>query len=418
MALVGDVILGFREQATDLPQGQSPPYINSISPIPSSAGGFGPATVYLVATTIGPWGETIATVESSIVLTGTLSTILVNLNIFPNSTAVRIYYSINVSGSEELYEEFPVTTQAGVQTVSVNVLNVGLNGVPPSRVTAYNPDTDGPAIGAYAAYRWLNQALTWAASKNKGGLPSFGAVNTVVGQPLYIIPGYWKKIDTAWYDGYPLYPARKNDVFRKSPVPGTGAALIVHEATDRLIVEAWPQPGRTSAQTTLTSALTAVSTSAPIASSGGWVLGFGKAMIDQEMVEYSSVSSNTLTNLTRGLAGTTAVAHNSGAPVLELNLEISGMRLPTSYKVGAALSTLQTPPGWENVLMRYMLYCFRSAEQDDAGATRYLKEATDMINDLSANRIILGPRQVSISAGRGAETYPGLGGVFGGVIVP
>ena len=40
-----------------------------------------------------------------------------------------------------------------------------------------------------------------------------------------------------------------------------------------------------------------------------------------------------------------------------------------------------------------------------------------MINELSANRIILGPRQVSISAGRGAETYPGMGGVFGGVIV-
>lgn len=452
MALVGDVILSFREQATDLPQAYPPPYIISITQLQIPQGKLpSNQTVYLVITAIGTWGETVASQETTVFVNSPNNALLIQIVTFPNTVALRVYYTINAKGNELLYEEFPAFFTPGVQTNSVVVVNVGVNGFPPNRSTAYNPDSDGFAVGAYAAYRWLNQALTWGASKNKGGIPAFGAVGTVTGQPLYVMPGWWKKINNAWYDGYPLYLARHNDVFRRNPVTGFAGAFIVHEASERLIAEVWPQPSRTSCQTALAAPMTAFDTVAQIENSAGWVLGFGKVRIDDEIMEYSTLgpgqgfgalawsemtqtwadmgtstwadlagggSGASLTGLTRGLAGTKTVAHAAGAPVTELNLEISGFRLPSSYSVGSALSTLLAPPGWENPLAAYMLYKFRSAEQDDNGAMRFLKEATEMLADLSANRIIAGPRQVQANAGRGAETMAGLGSPFGGVIVP
>jgi hypothetical protein len=65
-----------------------------------------------------------------------------------------------------------------------------------------------------------------------------------------------------------------------------------------------------------------------------------------------------------------------------------------------------------------MLYRFRSAEQDDAAAKRYLQEATQKMSDLSANRIIAGPRQITPYGGQGPEIAAGLGSPFGGVIIP
>lgn len=453
--LVGDVIMSFREQATDLPQAYPAPYIVSVTQLQVPDGGLGPSTVYLVVTTIGPWGETVGNAETVVQMTAPNNALLVKVVTFPNSVAIRVYYSINVPGNEVTYEEFPVFMTTGVTDVSVLVVNNGLNGFPPNRSTAYNPDSDGFAVGAYAAYRWLNQALTWAASKNKGGIPAFGAVGTVSRQPLYTMPGWWKKINNAWYDGFPLYLARHNDVFRRGPVPGTVGAFLVHEATERLIAECWPQPSRTSCQTLLAAPMSVYSDTAELENSNGWVLGFGKVQIDDEIMEYSALAAGSisgsgpptwldmtqtwaqmgttrwidltgnvsqsgasLVGLTRGLAGTKTVAHAVGAPVTELNLEISGFRLPSSYSVGSALSTLLAPPGWENPLAAYMLYKFRSAEQDDNGAMRFLKEATEMLADLSANRIIAGPRQIQANAGRGAETMAGLGSPFGGVIVP
>jgi hypothetical protein len=420
MALVGDVILSFREQATDLPQAYPPPSVGSVTPLSIPNASFPPGQpINFVVSTIGTWGETVASNESLITLTAPNNALFLSVNTFPNSTALRVYYSVGGggSGAELMYEEYAVPVTAGVQSVPIVVVNQGVNGFPPNRSTAYNPDADGMAVGAYAAYRWLNQALTWGAAKNNG-IPAAGAFGTVSGQPLYILPGWWRKITNAWYDGYPLYLGRRNDAFRRGNVPGVVGTLLMHEATDRMIVELWPQPSRTSCQTTLVAPINAVSDSAQIANSAGWVLGFGKARIGSEIVEYQQQNGNVLQGLTRGLVGSTATSHDIGEAVVELNLEFSGSRMPSGYSVGAALSTLLCPPGWENPLQSYMLYKFRSAEQDDNGAMRFLKEATDMIGDLRAGRIIAGPRQIQANAGRGAETMAGLGSPFGGVIVP
>jgi hypothetical protein len=411
MALVGDVILSARELMTDLPSALGAPAVSSISG--TTGGGFNLlSTLYIVVTQLNAWGESVASTEQSVTLTGSQDAVALTIDTAQGAAFVRVYYGLN-TGQENAYEQFPAT---GLVT-NCTIVNTELAGSVPTRSSAYLPDTDGQAVSAYAAYRWFNQALAWAAAKNRGGLPDFGAVGTTNGQPIYVLPGYWKKIDNAWYDGYPLALLSKNNVFRRQPVPGYSGALIVYQATDRLIVEAWPQPNRTSGQSTLASPMNANSVTASLTSSAGIVLGFGLFQIGAEIVEFASVSGNNLIGLTRGMCGTTPAIHQPGEATTELNLMISGFRVPSTYSVGQAASTLYLPPGWDEALVSYMLYRFRSAEQDDKSAQRYLQEATQKMSDLSANRIIAGPRQIQPYGSQGPEVAVGLGSPFGGVII-
>lgn len=413
MATVGDIIMGFRELATDLPSTLAPPSSFALTPTIGS-NPLADAVYYFVFTLVNQWGETIASSESSATTTGGNQNIVITQGTGPAITSglsVRAYVS-TLQGQEAGYfaiTSFPFTYDSTVTPISQPV---------PSRNTAYLPDSDGQALGAYAAYRWLNAGLHAAASFAGGGIPDFGAVGTASGNPLYQLPGYWKKLDTAWYDGYPLYLARKNDVFRKSPVPGTVGALLVYQASDRLIVECWPQPSRTSGQTTLASPISASATSATLTSAASFALGFGLVQIGTEIMEYSSISGNTLGALTRGMSGTVPTAQLAGASVTELNLMVSGYRVPSSYAVGSSGSNLTLPPGWVDALKDYMLHRFREAEQDGAEASRLLKQFNEKMQTLRTNKIIAGPRQIQANAGRGAETMVGLGSPFGGIIVP
>lgn len=412
MPLVGEVIIDARSLMTDLPQAMQTPSIVSASAYNDPSGTIVAGTYYLVVTNQNSFGETAPSQEVPVTVGGGNNAINLIFNAAAGHNSVAKVYIGFAAGNEVGY----VTTGIG----NVNILNVTTitAAAPPSRSSAYLPDTDGQAVSAYAIYRWLNEALTWAASKNRGGLPDFGAAGTVNGQPNYVMPGWWKKIDTAWFDGYPLGLLNKSSVFRRQPVPGFSGCLIVFQATDRLMVEAWPQPNRTSNQTTLSSGIGATDTTASLTSTTNQLLGFGMYQIDSEIVNYASLNGNQLTGLLRGMCGTVPVAHSIGAPATELNLMISGYRVPSTYSVGSSVSTLYLPPGWDSALVSYMLYLFRSAEQDDRAAQRYLNEATQKLSDLSANRIIAGPRQIQPYGSIGPEVAAGMGSVFGGVIIP
>lgn len=416
MALVGDVLISAREIMTDLPPVLTPGGITiSVDTAPAGAT-FELGTYYAVGTFLNNWGETVASQEYGPLVVGAGQTLRADFYAGPTATALRMYitYPNNPAGTEIMFTDFPIPPGAPFFMLA----RPTNNGSPPARPSAYLPDSDGGAVSAKAIYRWLNQGLTWAASKNRGGLPDFGAVGTTNGQPNYVMPGYWKKIDSAWFDGYPLGLLAKNNVFRRNPVPGYSGMLIVFQATDRLMVEAWPQPNRTSNQTTLASPMLATDTVANLTSTAGYVLGFGMTQIGAEIVNFSGINGNQLQGLTRGMCGTVPSAQNSGVAVTELNLMIAGYRVPSTYSVGQANSTFYLPPGWDEALVSYILYRFRSAEQDDAAAKRYLQEATQKMSDLGANRIIAGPRQISPYASIGPEVGAGLGTAFGGVIIP
>lgn len=420
MALVGEVILSAREAMTDLPQVAAPPVMMSVTQTFATGGNFQTGvTIWAVATAITQFGETIPSNEITANLTAG-NAFQFSIGVFPGTTAIRIYYNSgpttgpSLSGQEFVYEQFNVSPGAA----TLNVINNFTVQSPPSRNSAYLPDSDGQALSASAIYRYLNQALVWAASKNRGGLPDFGAVGTVNGQPNYVVPGYWKKIDSAWFDGYPLGLLHKNNVFRKQPVTGFSGMLVVFQATNLLMVEAWPQPNRTSGQTTLAIAMGPTDKVANFTSTAGYALGFGMTQIGNEIVNFSAIQGNGIVGLQRGMCGTVATSHVVGESVTELNLMISGFRVPATYSVGQSASTLYLPPGWDDALVSYILYRFRNAEQDEQSAMRHLKEAEAKMSDLSANRIIAGPRQISPYSAIGPEVGQGLGTAFGGVIIP
>src|SRR6266576_1362381 len=160
MAFVGDVIISARELFTDLPQSLGPPVMGS--PLTVSVGGptFPAGTYFLLATQLNAWGESLQSAEATIVVAGP-SQILIPLTCSPNATSVRIYFG-TVSGAETSYQQQTVFGGAVVITLTNSITGAQS---PPLRSTAYLPDSDGPAIGAFAVYRWLNQALAWAAAK-------------------------------------------------------------------------------------------------------------------------------------------------------------------------------------------------------------------------------------------------------------
>lgn len=413
MALVGDVLLSARELFTDLPQTLDPPSLLSLSLVAIVGPTFPAGTYFLVVTQLTPWGESLSSAEQTITL-GAPSQILVPVIASPAATAVRIYWGAT-HGSEFSYQQ--VALISNVMAIQLTNAPSGAQ-LPPQRTTAYLPDTDGPAVGAFALYRWFNQALAWAAVKNRGGLPDFGAVATISGQPNYVLPGYWKKIDSAWFDGEPLGLLSKNNVFRREPVPGFSGSLTIFQATDRLMVEAWPQPDRNGGSTTVSIAMTSTDDVVFVNGTASFELGFGLASIGSEIVNYAAVSGNHLTGLIRGMCGTIPTAHQPDEVVSELNLMIAGYRVPSTYTVGSAASTLYLPPGWDEALTSYLLYRFRKAEQDENGAKAALQEATEKLGGLSANRIIAGPRQIVPYSGIGPETAAGFGSAFGSVIIP
>lgn len=407
MPLVGDILISARELFPDLPQLLSPPAALGGAPI-SSSNSLPTGTYYIVFTQYNQWGQSLQSSEISVTVSSGQAIQITGT--FPaNITQMRAYLGLN-SGGENVYVNFTALP------LTIDATTILLSETPPTRSTAYLPDSDGGALSAAALYRWLNDGL-FAASTICDGLPDFSAVGSVSGQPIYNLTGTWKKVSNAWYDGYPLSLGRKTDVFRRNNVTGLVGTMTAYQSTNRLIVELWPQPSRTSGQTTTTATMTVGSNSVALATSN-FVLGFGLAMIGTEMVEFGSNAGGVLAQLTRGMGGTIPQAWPASTPVTELNVMVSGHRVPTGYSVGQAPSTFYLPPGWEHAMETYLISRFKKAEQQVKEAQELMQEFESAVKRLNANRIVTGPRQISASAGRGSETYPGLGSIFGGVIVP
>lgn len=79
----------------------------------------------------------------------------------------------------------------------------------------------------------------------------------------------------------------------------------------------------TNTSTTLNGNLTASATTIPLTSSTNFANANsngidGVVLIDNELINYNGISGNNLSNATRGVAGTTAAAHTSGASVAQI----------------------------------------------------------------------------------------------------
>ena len=413
--------MGLRESAVDVPTGVLPvpgaeitiSQIAIANTLPS--GSYFCKAAYRTA-----WGETTPSAEVGPITVDATHGIQITGTLPLGVTEVTLYIGLS-AGNENF-----VFSNATLPFV-VNSIAGGYGDVPSVRNTAFMPDSDGRAISAFAVYRWINDGLEDGAAVCGGGLPDVSGVSSVSGQGIYTLTGNWWRADKAWYDGYPMSIAGTDTIFRKNLVTGNYAmSFVVSHVDERVIIEAWPQPSRTSGVVNVTPALTATTTGAIATTAGAtpFVLPMGLVLLsdgtNSEIAYYSQIISPTsLTLAVRGLGGTIARSFAAGTcTATELNIFFHGLRIPPKYRLGQSAATLNTPPGWKSALDHYLLHRFKTAERDMQGAKSEYEQFKQIIQASPMNKPVGGPRQIQVGGARGIETYPGLGSFFGGVIVP
>ena len=427
-SLVGDALLALREQAADPPQALPPPSNIASTNHPNATG-----SMWFVVTQLTPWGESAPSPETVItdadffhILPTWLLTITGNCSFA--ATQINVYFSLNGPGQEDRYLPYTVPSGGiGAFSIPFTILGGGfVNGYPPSRSSAWLPDTDGTALSAAALYRWVNEGLDQITGLTDG-IRDVTGIPSTVGQAQYQLISNWRKIDSQFFDGWPIVAGNKTDIFRHNNVVGISGAGTLNQDSMIQQVEFYPQSSRTSGNGTLNGALTAAAISIPYTpGSSGWVLGFGLALLGPypadpsacEIVYYSGNTSNTLAPVTRGMGGTFATAWPSGTQVLECNLYITGMRYPTHYVRGQSANQLGLPPAWIDVLKDCLEARFRGAEQDLEGQSALLKQVEQKCNGIKGNKQVMTGRRVQAGGVSGPEVATSMGGYFGGVIIP
>jgi hypothetical protein len=419
--LVGDIVLAVREAITDNPQFLPPPDTpTTITPAAALTPVFAAGTYFFVVTLTTPWGETLPCAEGQVTLAGinnTFSLGLIAIDGFtasnPQITGVNVYVG-NAAGVEVQQYQFP---GAGLGSTVLLLSTTPVNyQTPPSRNTAYLPDSDGDAVSAGSMFRWINDALKLA-SQICGGLMDYSGLGSTSGKAQYIAPGQWKKISSCWYDGYPLAMDDAGNYFRRNSITASVLASVATSLfTDRMMLEVWPQPSRSGTVTTLAAPFNIGDTQAVLTSTAGFLLSDGFAKIGNEIVSYSGIVGNTLTGLIRALSGTVAASVAAGQPALELNLFWQGWRMyAPAFAPGSSLQSIPVPVGWETILPMYGLARMKLAEQNTADYEKlkgsYMKDLGDWFR---SNKVTTGPRQVGENSGN-LEVMPSLGG---GWVIP
>lgn len=419
--LVGDLIQAVRESVTDQPQVLPPPdNTPTVTAVQALVSVLGTGTFFAVVTYTTPWGETLPCAEFQVVIGGANNSFQVGplklggfTSTIPVITGVNVYVG-TAAGNEVIQYQFP---GAGPGSTVLLLSTTPTNYVgPPTRNSAYLPDTDGSAVNAASLFRFVNDALKLA-SQVCGGLLDYSGLSTITGSPQYIAPGMWKRIVTMWYDGYPLAPDDNGNYFRRNAITASvlssGASSTF---TNQMMIELWPQPTRTAASTTLASPLALNGTQAVLASASGFLLTNGFAKIGSEIVSYSTISGNTLNNLQRGLSGTVQAAIAAGQPVNELNLFWSGWRMYSpAFAPGNSMIVVPVPVGWETILYEYGLSRVKLAEQNVADYSKLNDSFKKQLSDwYRTNRPPVMQRQV----GEQTNTLEVAPNLAGGWVVP
>ena len=410
-SLVGDVLIQARETVPDMPPAMGPPILTTVNPA-TVLGGNLSGTYFVTLTAANQWGESITSDEMSVTVTGPNNAINIIWEGPPgNNGTIRVYFG-RASGEQDRY--ITLTNQF-TSPISISDISVAVGGPPPSRSTAWFPDSDGQFISAAAIYRWLNAAMELVA-RNTGGFQDYSAVGSTINQPLYEIPGTWNSITSIWYDGYWMKGGDPGYFWRRNSITSQVlASAHVSHTGGRMILEVYPQPARTSQSTTLSGAITASATTLTLTNCS-FVLPFGFVSVGSEIMAYATINGNQLTGLIRGLGGTSAIAHANGETAVECNIAWMGKRQSSqTYSPGQSLSTLPITSGWDQLLVEYISGRAKIVEHDLQSLSAFNQDMDKQIKAWAkAVKGVVRRRQVG---GNGSPIVY-YGDQAGGLIVP
>ena len=408
--LCGDVILQARFLIPDTPNtlGSVPATIGVVA----AAGSTLPTGTYAaVVTQLNYWGECLAQGETTGLNVSLNEGIQIQSALLPGAVKIRCYLTLpgGSPGSECQFIESTVSPF----TISTPL---PLPGNPPTRNTAWNPDTDGQFASCATLYNWLNAGLQ-IISRGTGGLLDYAGVGSSVGQPLYNVPGQWIELTSVWYDGYWVLGGDRAQFFRRNTITSSVlSSCSMSVVGGQNVLEVFPQPARTAAFTVLATPMAATDTMALLVDTSGFLLPFGFVQIDNEIMAYATISGNQLTGLIRGLGGSLAVAHLPGAPSQELNIFWSGKRqIAPTYQQGNATTALAIPNGWDQLLIQYVAGRAKLVEHDTQSFQVFNQEMEKAVKGWAlSNAGVARRRQVGGAIGP-VVYYPTPGG---GLITP
>jgi hypothetical protein len=415
---VGDMIFLTRSQIPDMPLVTLPVPAATVA-VTSAPGSTLPLGTYCcVVTQRNPWGETLGSTEVTGLAVGPGQGIQITSALLPGASAIRAYLTLpgGAAGSEVQFQE----SSSSPFVISTQALGFG---PPPTRNSAYQIDSDGPAFSSAIVYKWLNQALN-KLSRAVGGLLDYCGVPTAAGQPLYVMPGEWLEVSDVWYGGYWVQGGKRGDFFRRNAVnTSILSGVSVSIFSNQQIIEVSYQPDRSSGITTSTAPMVPSDNLVNIVDPSQFLLPFGFAQLGtgpgSEFIAYASASNGQLSGLIRGIGGSAAQSWPSGTQVTELSLFWCGKRiLPANlFSPGQAAAVLPVPQGWESIIPTYMLGQAKRSELDVDGGMKLEKQAIDEAKDwLMSNKGVV--RQVQVNGY--SQQRPGIFAPTpaGGVIIP
>jgi hypothetical protein len=405
MIRVGDPIFRMRAAGPDPCATLPPP--NQLT-ITTSAGGSLTGNVYTVGTFLTPWGETLPSSETFTSM-GTNGTLNASAVVPPGAITFRVYFG-TTPGGEAQYQALDLLG-AGIQpgqtaTISISGLTLAIPSPPPQQSSAYVLDSDGGFVSASVAFQWLNQALRQMCV-TLGGIRDISGVAWPSQAAWAVLSQRWTEIQNFWWAGWWQVVGAQEYTWLISPVQSVPGYVTSWGTAGQDIVGLWPQPGQGPATTTLTANVGLTDQVLNVTATNTFFVP-GMVQIDNEFMLVSSFNTagTQFVGVVRGVGGTVAATHSSGATVTQLIAMFTGTRLAPEFVPGAAYSWLQLPAGWDAPLDSYLLARYREKEQDHQTATMLDQKFMAMVEQLRSSRDAV-PKNRQVGDSRVYEAFAG-----------
>jgi hypothetical protein len=179
------------------------------------------------------------------------------------------------------------------------------------------------------------------------------------------------EIDTVLCAKVPCAPTNEVDPSSVAPNPTAGSPIrpFFRNPTSCTPVTATLEASSYNVKQTITSlsaALDATATTIPVASTAGFP-GSGTLSIDNEKIAYTGTTATSFTGVTRGVSGTTATTHASGAQIIFTEDQSQPDHYPDPDQGDSPLTSTFTPTGCDQVPFDATV-SVQPTESTDAGA--------------------------------------------------
>ena len=310
------------------------------------------------------------------------------------AVGMRVYFGLQ-AGLEAQYQDYDLianSVNAGqTATMSISNLAISIGTTPPQYNSAYLPDSDGAFVPSSLMFNWLNNALSQMVV-TLGGIDDISGVAWPSGAAWQVLQNRWIEIENMWWQGWWQVVGQQSYTWLVNPIQSIPGYYTPWSSAGQDIVGLWPQPGASFATTTLSAPMGLtdnVINIVPVTLANGQVFTMpGLVQIEGEfmLISYQNNTGTQIGGVIRGMSGTVAAAHDTGASLNQLIVMFTGKRLPPQFLPGSAYALLQLPSGWDVPLDIFMLSKFREKEQEYAEAKRLMQEFKGQIEDLRSSR--------------------------------